>query len=126
MDEADEDHPFRLVTAPARSFLNSTFNETAESRKKEGRPELMMGPEDAARLGLGDGASVRIGNRRGSVSLHLKLTEGLKPGVVIAEGIWPNDAYPDGRGINTLTGADTIAPYGGAAFHDTAIWVRAD
>jgi len=29
-------------------------------------------------------------------------------GVVIAESIWPNDAYPDGRGINTVTGADTI------------------
>jgi len=124
IDEADEEHPFRLVTAPARSFLNSTFNKTPESRKKEGRPDLMMGREDADRLGLDDGALVRIGNRRGAVTLHLRLTEGLRPGVVIAEGIWPNDAYPDGCGINTLTAAETIAPYGGAAFHDTAIWVR--
>ena len=124
IDEADEEHPFRLVTAPARSFLNSTFNETPESRKKEGRPDLMMGADDADRLGLEGGALVRIGNRRGAVTLHLRLTEGLRPGVVIAEGIWPNDAYPDGCGINTLTGADAIAPYGGAAFHDTAIWVR--
>uniref|UniRef100_UPI003BA9B721 molybdopterin-containing oxidoreductase family protein n=1 Tax=Stappia sp. TaxID=1870903 RepID=UPI003BA9B721 len=124
IDEADEEHPFRLVTAPARSFLNSTFNKTPESRKKEGRPDLMMGREDADRLGLDDGALVRIGNRRGAVTLHLRLTEGLRPGVVIAEGIWPNDAYPDGCGINTLTTAETIAPYGGAAFHDTAIWVR--
>lgn len=124
VDEADADHPFRLVTAPARSFLNSTFTETPGSRRKEGRPELMMAPDDAARLGLGDGAALRIGNRRGAVFLHLRVTPGLKPGVVIAEGIWPNDAYPDGRGINTLTGADSIAPYGGAAFHDTAVWVR--
>ena len=42
----------------------------------------------------------------------------------IAESIWPNDAYPDGKGINTLTGADEAAPYGGAAFHDNKVWVR--
>ncbi|SDU13316.1 molybdopterin oxidoreductase family protein [Stappia sp. ES.058] len=124
VEAADETHPFRLVTSPARSFLNSTFNETAGSRDKEGRPELMMRPEDAGPLGLQDGDRIRIGNARGAVLLHLRVTEGLKPGVVIAEGIWPNEAYPDGKGINTLTGADAVAPYGGAAFHDIAVWVR--
>ncbi|WP_029057223.1 molybdopterin oxidoreductase family protein [Stappia stellulata] len=124
VEAADELHPFRLVTAPARSFLNSTFNETAGSRDKEGRPELMMRPEDAGPLGLQDGDAIRIGNARGAVLLHLRVTEGLKPGVAIAEGIWPNEAYPDGKGINTLTGADAVAPYGGAAFHDIAVWVR--
>ncbi|WP_186397830.1 molybdopterin-dependent oxidoreductase [Stappia sp. P2PMeth1] len=123
---ADEEHPFRLATSPARSFLNSTFNETASSRDKEGRPDLMIGPKDAERLGIADGDRIRIGNRRGAVILHARLNEGLKPGVVVAEGIWPNDAYPDGRGINTLTGADAVAPYGGVAFHDTAVWVRKD
>jgi hypothetical protein len=48
----------------------------------------------------------------------------VRRGVLIAESIWPNDAYPDGRGINTLTGADPIAPYGGAAFHDNKVWIR--
>lgn len=125
-EAASEEHPFRLATSPARSFLNSTFNETASSRDKEGRPDLMIGPKDAERLGISDGDRIRIGNRRGAVVLHARLIEGLKPGVVVAEGIWPNDAYPDGRGINTLTGADAVAPYGGAAFHDTAVWVRKD
>ena len=41
--------------------------------------------------------------------------------MLIAESIWPNDAYPDGRGINTLTGADAPAPFGGAAFHDNRV-----
>ena len=27
-------------------------------------------------------------------------------GVLIAEGIWPNDAHERGEGINVLTGAD--------------------
>ncbi|NRG18922.1 molybdopterin oxidoreductase family protein [Rhizobiales bacterium] len=124
VEEADETHPFRLATSPARSFLNSTFNETQGSRKKEGRPEVMILPGDASALGIEDGDLVVLGNRRGRVTLHARLTDGLKKGVVIAEGIWPNDAYPDGNGINTLTGADPVAPYGGAAFHDTAIWIK--
>jgi hypothetical protein len=48
----------------------------------------------------------------------------VRRGVLIAESIWPNEAYVDGRGINTLTGADSIAPLGGAAFHDNRVWIR--
>jgi hypothetical protein len=44
--------------------------------------------------------------------------------VLIAESIWPNSAYPDGKGINTLVKADPIAPYGGAAVHDNKVWIR--
>ena len=32
--------------------------------------------------------------------------------------------YDARRGINTLTGADSIAPYGGAAFHDNKVWIK--
>ncbi|TYC66807.1 molybdopterin oxidoreductase family protein [Stappia sp. BW2] len=122
---ADEQHPFRLVTSPARSFLNSTFNETDSSKKKEGRPEVWLRPEEAERFGIEDGAKVKMGNRRGVVTLHARHVATVAPGTVISEGIWPNDAFEDGRGINTLTGADPVAPYGGAAFHDTAVWLRA-
>jgi anaerobic selenocysteine-containing dehydrogenase len=125
IEEADERHPFRLATSPSRNFLNSTFNETPTSRTKErGRPEVMMHPADAAALGIADGDPVVLGNTRGEVRLHARLFEGVRRGVLIAESIWPNDAYPDGRGINTLTGADAIAPYGGAAFHDNKVWIR--
>jgi len=48
----------------------------------------------------------------------------VRRGVLIAESVWPNSAHRDGRGINTLTGAEAIAPYGGAAFHDNKVWIR--
>jgi hypothetical protein len=48
----------------------------------------------------------------------------VRHGVLIAESIWPNAAYADGCGINTLVGADSIAPYGGAAVHDSKVWIR--
>ncbi len=116
--------PFRLVTAPARTYLNSSFTETPGSRLREGRPEVMIHPDDAASLGIGEGAAVILGNERGEVCLHARLFDGVRHGVVIAEGIWPNKAHAGGRGINTLVGADAAAPFGGAAFHDTAIWIR--
>jgi len=123
----DERHPFRLATSPSRSFLNTSFNETPSSRAKEGgRPEVMIHPDDAAKLGIADGSRVHMGNMRGTVTLHARHFNGLKRGVLIAEGVWPNDAFPGGRGINTLTGADPIAPYGGAAFHDNKVWIAPD
>jgi anaerobic selenocysteine-containing dehydrogenase len=92
---ADEARPFRLATSPARNFLNSTFAET-----------------------------LAVGNARGEVRLTARLLPGLKRGVVIAEGIFPNRAHEGGAGINTLIGADPVAPYGGVAFHDAAVWSR--
>ena len=124
IEEADGEHPFRLATSPARGFLNSTFTETPTSLARERRPEVMIHPEDAAAHGIAPGDAVVLGNRRGEVRLHARLFAGVRRGVLIAESLWPNSAYADGCGINTLTGADAVAPFGGAAFHDNRVWVR--
>lgn len=124
IEQSDAEHPFRLATSPARGFLNSTFNETPTSLTQEHRPTVMIHPDDARSYGIGDGDYVVLGNKRGEVRLHAKLFAGLRRGVLIAESIWPNSAYADGCGINTVTGADPIAPYGGAAFHDNRVWIR--
>ena len=123
-DAATPEHPFRMVTAPARSFLNSTFTETPGSKKREGRPTLLLHPEDAARLRLAEGDLAEIGNARGRVLIHARPFDGVLPGVVVVEGIWPNAAFVGGNGINTLTSDDAGLPNGGAVFHDTAIWIR--
>jgi anaerobic selenocysteine-containing dehydrogenase len=124
IEEADEAHPFRLATSPSRSFLNTSFNETPSSIAREGPPSVMMHPADAARLGIADGDAVTLGNARGETTLTAKLFDGLRPGVLIAESVQPNHAHLSGRGINTLTGADAVAPVGGAAFHDNKVWVK--
>ncbi len=121
LEEATAEYPFRLATSPARHFLNSSFTETPGSLKREGHPDVMIHPEDAAQYGVEEGGWVRLQNRRGAVMLRARHFAGLRKGVLIAESIWPNAAYPDGRGINTLTGADATAPFGGAAFHDNHV-----
>ncbi|HOA93932.1 MAG TPA: molybdopterin oxidoreductase family protein [Quisquiliibacterium sp.] len=124
IDRATEDKPFRLVAAPARTFLNSTFTETPSSVKRERRPTALMRAEDCAALGVADGDLVRIGNDRGEVVVHARHAEGQQCGVIVVEGIWPNHAFKTGIGINALTSADPGWPVGGAVFHDTAVWVR--
>jgi len=120
-EDATDALPFRLATSPARHFLNSAFTETPTSKAKEERPSVMIHPADAAEQGVADGAWIALENDRGRVLVVARLFEGVRRGVLIAESIHPNAAHPDGRGINTLTGADPVAPYGGAAFHDNRV-----
>jgi len=123
-DAATPDRPFRMVAAPARSYLNSTFTETPGSIARETRPAAMMHPDDLAAIGAADGMRVRLGNAQGSLVVHAKAFDGLLRGTVVVESIWPNDAFEEGIGINLLISADPGFPAGGAVFHDTAIWVK--
>ncbi|MGE0416582.1 MAG: molybdopterin oxidoreductase family protein [Acetobacteraceae bacterium] len=126
IDDAAPDRPFRLVTAPARSFLNTSFTEMPTGRKREGRPTVLMHPEDGRRLGVADGARVRLGNARGEVVLHAKYADGMQAGVLVSESIWPSECFEGGIGINALTSDDPGPPFGGAVYHDTAVWMRAE
>ena len=123
-DETSQRHPFRLVAAPARQFLNTSFTELASSRQREGRPTIMLHPDVMARLSITAGDLVDIGNDKGSVRLHAVCGERQHPDTVVVESIWPNAAWPDGIGVNKLLSADAAPPNGGAAIHDTAVWLR--
>ena len=124
IDRASEACPFRLVAAPARGYLNTTFTETPGSIEREGRPRVKVHPAAAAQLGVVEGARLRLGNDLGSVVVEVQVCDGQQPEILIVESIWPNAAFEEGMGINTLVSADPGPPRGGAVFHDTAIWMR--
>lgn len=125
IEEADATHPFRLVAAPARHFLNSTFTETPSSQRFEGRPTALLHAAAAERLGIHEGDVVRLGNARGSLRIHARVAAGeMRENTVVVESQWPGAAFLDGLGINTLVGAEPGFPNAGAAFHDTAVWIE--
>ena len=124
IEKANADHPYRLVAAPARHFLNTTFGETPTSRRHEGRPTVLVHPAVCDRLGIAEGAVVTLGNARGTLRLHARPFAGLQEGTLVVESQWPNDAFLDGIGINLLVGAEPGFPGAGAAYHDTAVWLR--
>ena len=112
--------------AGAHNYLDSSFTETPTSIARESRPAVKLHPDDARALGIGDGAPVRMGNRRGEIRLHAEIFDGLQRGVAVVESIWPNRAFPGGAGVNTLLSADPGPPNGGMCVHDTAVWVAAE
>ncbi len=124
VDNVTDEKPFRLVTAPARQFLNSSFTETKTSQRKEGKPTAKIHSSSCNKLGLKDGGLVRIGNDLASVVVHVEVYDDLQEDVVIVESIWPNARFVEGVGINSLISADPGHGVGGAVFHDTAVWME--
>jgi anaerobic selenocysteine-containing dehydrogenase len=124
IEAADDAYPLKLATSPSRSYLNSTFTETPGSQKREGAPSLLMHPDNIAGFGLAEGGDALVESPRGATVLAVRRFDGVRRGVCIAEGIHPNGAHKGGKGINTLTDASQVAPFGGAPFHDNKVRVR--
>ncbi|PPR26067.1 MAG: putative dimethyl sulfoxide reductase chain YnfE [Alphaproteobacteria bacterium MarineAlpha9_Bin4] len=124
IEKNSKKHPFKLVTAPAHNFLNSSFTELDTSKKKEIKPTIKIHPKDLKELNLISDEIVMIGNNRGKLRIHTEKFSGLLQGITIVEGIWPNEFFLDNLGINTLVGSDVPEPAGGAVFHDVAIWIK--
>jgi len=125
IDQPNNAHPMRLVTAPARQFLNTSFTETPTSVRMEKQPFALLHPDDMQRYSLVHGEMVTLGNELGEVAIEAKQFEGVQPGTVVVESLWPNHHFVGGIGINALISSEPGKPNGGAVFHDTAVWVQA-
>lgn len=123
-DDTTEDLPFRLVAAPARQFLNTSFTECETSRRMERTPTVKIHPDDCVMLALEAGEMARISNRRGEILVETEPFDGVQRGTVVIESIWPADDFQGGQGVNSLISADAAQPNGGAVFHDTAVAVN--
>ncbi|MBH68339.1 MAG: dehydrogenase [Rhodospirillaceae bacterium] len=122
-DRVTKERPFRMITSPARNYLNSSFTETPTSRKREEKPKVMLHPKAAAELSIKEGDRVRLFNGQGSVVIQATIFDGIQADVIVVESVWPNSAFEEGIGINALISADPGAPNGGAVFHDTTVGI---
>ncbi len=120
LEPADDDG-LVLVSAANHYLLNSTF--TASPRHaRAGDPTVTVHPDDAARLGLADGADVEVGNDRGSFAARLVVSAVVRPGVAATtKGLRPRD----GRSVNSTTSDALSDAGGGAVFHDNRVRIRA-
>jgi len=117
--------PLQFLAPPAQHFLNTSFADTASSRRLEGRPTLKLNPRDAASRGLESGAPCRAFNDRGDCFLTVERTEDVPPGVAVSEGIWWPKLMPGRKGTNCLTSAELTDMGACARFHDCLIQVEA-
>ncbi|MHC4135877.1 MAG: formate dehydrogenase subunit alpha [Planctomycetota bacterium] len=83
-EPVDEDYPFVLSTG--RTLYH--FHTGTMTRRVSGLSELRkeenveVHPEDAARLGVGDGGPIRVTSRRGSVTARARVTDACPAGTV--------------------------------------------
>jgi anaerobic selenocysteine-containing dehydrogenase len=117
--------PLRLVTAPALHTLNSTFQERPELRQRNGGMPLLLGPAEAGRRGLADGARVVAWNALGEAAFTLRVDDGVPAGVAVAPGVHWLEHTVGGRNVNALTSQRLTDEAFGSTFYDNLVDVRA-
>ena len=119
VDELDEDFPFRLTTGRRLDSYNTGVQTAEYSSPLRLDDTLDMSPEDAERLGIGEGDRVRVISRRGEVEAPMRLALGLRPGL-----LFMTLHAPDKVNVNNLT-IDAWDPKSGTAeFKATAVRVE--
>jgi anaerobic selenocysteine-containing dehydrogenase len=79
-----ERYPLALITPASHYFLNSTFANKPDLKKKAGPVRIRLHPEDASRKRLANGDHVRIFNDRGAFKAIVEVSNRVRPGVAAA------------------------------------------
>ncbi len=112
--------PLQFLSCKTRDRIHSQFGNLDWVRGVE-RPHLLdIHPEDARARGLTDGARAVVWNDRGRIELPVRVTPGIRPGVVhVLEG-WCHDGDPD---VNALTAEGVTDMNHGATFYECLVEV---
>lgn len=117
----DAGHPWILISPASTRGISSTLFETL------GPDEARVGihPDDAAPLGLVDGAPARVWNSHGEVRIRAELDATLRPGVLmIPKGLWARSTQ-NGRTANALIPAHVDEHGAGACYNDARVTIAA-
>lgn len=115
-------YPLTLITPASDQRITSTFGGLSVN---DATPFLEMNPADAAHRNLVDGTSVKVWNDRGEVFLPLRITDGVRPGVVSsAKGAWLRTSS-NGQTVSALAPAHKADLAEGACFNDARVDVAA-
>jgi formate dehydrogenase major subunit len=119
VDQLNEAFPLRLTTGRRLDSYN-TGVQTSGYTSPLRRPEAIeVSPEDATRLGLGEGERVLVSSRRGAVEAPVHVEEGLRPGLVFM-----TLHFPDQVETNLLTIEANDPKSGTAEFKATAVRIE--
>jgi biotin/methionine sulfoxide reductase len=90
-------YPLHLLSSQPATRLHSQLDDGAVSRaaKVAGREPLWIHPRDAGARGIRDGDVVRVFNARGACLAGARVTDSLRPGVVLIQtGAWYDPLDP--------------------------------
>lgn len=110
--------PLRLLTAPGYFQAHTAFSGISFLRNREGKPFCILHPDDAKARNLTDGATVRLFNDRAEIGLVLRVSDEVRPGVVLVPGQRPSSEAVSGT-VNMLC-SDRYTDIGeGATYQST-------
>ncbi|MFB4294937.1 molybdopterin-dependent oxidoreductase [Nonomuraea sp. ATR24] len=114
-------YPLTLITPAPHTFLNTTFGNNPELRRRAKEPVVLVNPADARARRLSDGQRVRVHNAGGGFLADVEISDRVAPGVVASpKGRWPK-LSPGGANPNTVV-AERDADLGrGAVYHDNLV-----
>ncbi|MCA9679238.1 MAG: molybdopterin-dependent oxidoreductase [Myxococcales bacterium] len=118
IEALDAEYPLRLTTGRRLSEYNTGVQSGAYANPLRRRETLDISPEDAARLGVGEGEVVRVSSRRGAVDVPIHLDDALRPGLTFMTFHFPDDVA-----TNLITIDATDPKAGTAEFKAAAIRV---
>ncbi len=111
-------YPLYLITPASCSFHKSSHARGRGWERREDRPTLVIHPHDAQARGIAHDDEVRVFNDRGEFVLWAAVDDGVRPGVVVATGLWWDERYPERRNANHTT-PDLPGDMGGGSTFNT-------
>jgi predicted molibdopterin-dependent oxidoreductase YjgC len=119
LERPDAEYPFQLTTGRRLDSYNTGVQTGGYSSPLRRGETLDISPEDAARLGLMEGDSVRVSSRRGSVVAPAHLDRSLRAGLVFMTFHFQDEVQ-----TNVLTVDYTDPKSGTAEFKACAVRVE--
>ncbi|MFC3172822.1 molybdopterin-dependent oxidoreductase [Novosphingobium bradum] len=116
---AEDPQALKLITLRTARMHNSWMtNLRTGGRGRNALNPLHIHPEDAARLGLAEGAPARVSNANGMVEAEVRLDESLRPGVVAMSHGFGHAGAPGLKGADLPAGANVnrLVPTGPGSF----------
>ncbi len=103
-ESADHEFPFVLTTGRLYAHWHSLTRtgKSAKLMKREPNPFVELHPDDAQRLGIEEGAQVRISSRRGTICLPARISPDARQGMVFVPFHW-GDKWGTETAANYLT-----------------------
>jgi anaerobic selenocysteine-containing dehydrogenase len=119
---ADPGDGLILISAASHHFLNTTFGNNPELRRRTGKPVIILHPDDAAARGISGQDAVRVQNARGSFEAVAEVSDRVRPGVAATtKGHWAK--FNGGATVNATIDERDADMGGGAVFHDNRVEV---
>ena len=119
VDRLTNDYPLRMTTGRHLDGYNTGVQSGGFDSPIRTGATIDVAPEDADRLGLGEGEVVRVASRRGAIEAPVRLDPGLRPGLTFMAV-----HYPDEVDVNELTIEAWDPKSGTSEFKATAVRIE--